>query len=79
MHASKYWLDISTSLTLLLLNIVKAKLRQIPGRDMALEQWFTTVNQEIYSFLVTTSVHQHFWGVMKLEIVLNQLKEKLFL
>ena len=50
MHASKYWLDISTTLTLLLLNIVKAKLRQIPGRDMALEQWFTTVNQEIYSF-----------------------------
>ena len=38
MHASKYWLDISTTLTLLLLNIVKAKLRQIPGRDMALEQ-----------------------------------------
>ena len=38
MHASKYWLDISTTLTLLLLNIVKAKLRQIPGGDMALEQ-----------------------------------------
>ena len=33
MHASKYWFDISTTKTLLLLNIVKAKLRQIPGRD----------------------------------------------
>ena len=38
MHASKYWLDISTTITLLLLNIVKAKLRQILGRDMALER-----------------------------------------
>ena len=36
MHASKYWFDISTTITLLLLNIVKAKLRQIPGRD---ETW----------------------------------------
>ena len=36
MHASKYWVDISTTITLLLLNIVKAKLRQILGRDMGL-------------------------------------------
>ena len=79
MHASKYWLDISTTITLLLLNIVKAKLRQILGRDMALERWFMTVHQEIYSFKVTTSVQQHFFEVMKLETVLNQLKEKLFL
>ena len=39
MHASKYWVDISTTITLtLLLNIVKAKLRQILGGDMGLEQ-----------------------------------------
>ena len=38
MHASKYWLEISTTITLLLLNIVKAKLRQILGTDMVLER-----------------------------------------
>ena len=38
MHVSKYWVDISTTITLLLLNIVKAKVRQILGRDMGLER-----------------------------------------
>ena len=42
MHASEYWLDISTTTTLLLLNIVKAKLQckanSRKRQDLALEQ-----------------------------------------